>query len=110
MESVRPELLRVGGSEQVRWQDERAEGVVCRGGEDGGAIRGPLSAFEVVAFILGSGPLCRAQACFRIFAQECSFLEGCFGYAALVEVCCSAYESRLGRVVFVRGGRHFPSV
>ena len=38
--------------------------------------------------------------------EECSFFDGCFGYAALVEVSCGAYELRLARVVFVRKGRH----
>lgn len=38
--------------------------------------------------------------------EDCSFFDGRFGYAALVEVSCGAYESWMGRVVFVRKGRH----
>ena len=33
---------------------------------------------------------------------ESAFFDGCFGYAAVVEVSCRAYELRLGRVVLVR--------
>lgn len=47
----------MGPSEQVGRQDERAEDVVRRGGEDRGAVWGPLSALEVIALILGVGPL-----------------------------------------------------
>lgn len=47
----------MGRSEQVGRQDERAEDVIRRGGEDRGAVWGPLSALEVVVLILGVGPL-----------------------------------------------------
>ena len=33
---------------------------------------------------------------------ESVFFDGCFGYTAVIEVSCCAYESRLARVVFVR--------
>ena len=107
MDSIRPELLRMGRSEQVCRQDERAEGVVGRGGEDRGAVWRPLSAFKVVALILGLGPLCWAKAGFKAITQKGSFFDPRFGYAALVEVSCCAYESRLGMVGFVHGGRRF---
>lgn len=105
--TVRPKLSWVRRSEQVGRQDERAEGVVGRGGEDRGAVGRPLSAFEMVALVLGLGPLCRARAGFGVVARERSFFDGCVGYAALVDVSCCAYESRLGVVGFVHGGRRF---
>lgn len=42
--------------------------------------------------------------------EEGGFFDGRFGYGPLVEVSCGAYESRLGRELVVRKGRHFPSV
>ena len=107
MECVRLEVLRVGRSEKVCRQDERAEDVVCRGCEDRGAVWRPLGAFEVVAFILGLGPLCWAKAGFRVVTEQGGFFDGCFGYAALVEVPCCACELRLGMVDFVHGGCSF---
>ena len=41
---------------------------------------------------------------------ESAFFDGCFGDPAVVEVSCCAYESRLGRVVLVRRGRHVHNV
>lgn len=75
MASVRLKLLRMGRSEQICRNDERAEGVVCRGGEDRGTIWRPLSAFEVVALIV-------------VVRRSRNFFDGCLGYAALVEVYC----------------------
>lgn len=110
MNRVRLNLLRMGRSEQVGRQDERAKDPVCRRGEDRGTVWRPLSAFEVVALVLGVGPLCWVKAGSRVVTQERSFFDGCFGYAALVEVSCCAYELRLGRVDLVHGGRRFAIV
>lgn len=107
MDCVRLEILRMGRGEQVCWQDERAEDVVCRGCEDRGAVWRPLGAFEVVAFILGLGPLCWAEAGFRVVTEQGGFFDGCFGYAALIEVSCCTYELRLGMVEIVHGGCSF---
>ena len=46
----------MGRREEVWRKDEGAEGVVCGGGEECGAVGRPLGAFEVVAaFVLGLG-------------------------------------------------------
>lgn len=110
MNRVRLNLLRMGRSEQVGRQDERAEGLVCRRGEDCGTVWRPLSAFEVVALVLALGPLCWVKAGSRVVTQERRFFDGCFGHAALVEVSCCAYELRLGMVDLVHGGRRFAIV
>ena len=107
MNRVRLNVLRMGRSEQVGRQDERAEGLVYRRGEDCSTVWRPLSAFEVVAPVLGLGPLCWVKAGSRVVTQERSFFDGCFGYAALVEVSCCAHELRLGMVDLVHGGRRF---
>ena len=57
MEGVGLEGPRMGSGEQVGGQDEGAEDVVCGGGEDRGAVWGPLSALEMTALISGLGPL-----------------------------------------------------
>ena len=56
VEGVGLEGLGIGRGEQVGWQDEGAEGVISRGGEDRGAVWRPLSVLEIVALILGTGP------------------------------------------------------
>ena len=56
MEGVGSEHLGVRRSEQIGRQDERAESIVCRGGEDGGAIWRPLSTLEMVPLILRLRP------------------------------------------------------
>lgn len=96
----------MGRGEQVGGQDEGTEGVVGGGGEDRGAVCGPLGALEVVALILGEGWLGAFGLRGWAVVEELFFFGGCFGYAALVEVSCGAYESWIGRVVFVREGRH----
>lgn len=64
----------------------------------------------MVALVSGLGPRGRRRAWPWDVVGEGAFFNGCFSYAALVEVSCSGYESGMGSVVFVRSGRHVPSV
>lgn len=75
VEGVGVEVVRVGWGEEGGWEDEGAEGVVCGGSEDGGAVGGPEGAFEVVVVFVvwGVGGFWGGKVGFGGFVNERGF-------------------------------------